>query len=280
MTFSIQKRAKTKPKEHQPSKKMRWSVFRTDFERGFTLLEVVIVCSLMALAYVIAVPNFSVQKETDTMDKINRLAGDIRNAFDTAILNHKTYRLVFQLTTGNYWLEESNRDFVRLGDKKLETEFYGEMVKEKADELEAQFAKFKDIAGPGTKDPDTDEKIPATSPVLSAEEELKLPVWTKVENLEWSARSIGPDLAIKDMQAEHLLAPISIEESGNEAYGIIYFLPSGYVEKAFLHIYYRKDETTLDQDKKPFTLITDPFRGVAITTVGAEEVDVHKDTTQ
>jgi len=73
-------------------------------ERAFTFLEIILVVAIIAIGYSILLPNFNNQSETAIMDKLNRLASDIRSAFDLAVLNHKTYRMVFHLNSGRYWL--------------------------------------------------------------------------------------------------------------------------------------------------------------------------------
>ncbi len=257
--------------------------FFSSKERAFTFIELVIVIALIAFAYVIAMPNFTAQSTTQVMDKLNRLGGDIRSAFDLAVLNHQAYRIVFELRTGSYWLETTEQESFYLGggDKekeKSQREGEGDLSekreKEMREEFNVQFEKYTSLAGDSFKDPDTDVEIPPMSPVVRAKERLQKPIWTRVQNIEWTERSLAPQLRIKDMRAEHHLSAVTLEgkEEGQDIVQL-YFLPGGYVERAYIHIYYMKGDV-IDEAQQPWTIITYPYRGEATLISGNEQVDL------
>ena len=82
------------------------------------MIEIAVVIALIAFLYSIAVPQFSLRSGTEAATKVQRVADDIRGAFDLAVLNNKTYRLSFVLATGEYWLEQSDRDVSFFGEAK------------------------------------------------------------------------------------------------------------------------------------------------------------------
>ena len=131
-----------------------------------------------------------------------------------------------------------------------------------------------DLAGQEVKDPDTGEKLPLASPILSAKDRLQKPKWHQVQSLEWGLRKLGPQLIVKDMRSEHHGAPTSLDTvQPEEGYAHIYFLPSGYVERAYLHIYYLKDDK-IDESKAPWTVVTHPYQGEASVRSGFEAIDL------
>ena len=83
---------------------------------GFTLIEVILVIALMAIVFILVVPNFNIVPSSEASSKINGLAGDIRAAYDMAVLHRKPYRLVFEFKTADYWLESTERLDFQLGD--------------------------------------------------------------------------------------------------------------------------------------------------------------------
>ncbi len=248
-------------------------------ERAFTFIELIIVIALIATSYAVLMPSFTAQSTTAIMDKLNRLGVDIRSSFDLAVLNHKAYRLVFELHSGNYWLEETDAQNFYLGGGEQDIEaregdLSDKREKEKREEFDIQFEKYTSLAGEVIKDPDSDMEIPPLSPVLRAKNKLQRPLWRKVKSLEWSDRTLAPQLRIKDMRAEHHLAPLTLEaKAEGEDFAHLYFLPGGYVERAYFHIYYMKGDS-IDEAQAPWTITTHPYRGEALLVSGGEQVDL------
>src|SRR5262249_3305733 len=151
-----------------------------------------------------------------------------------------------------------------------------EEEKDEAQAFDTKFLEYQDLAGQAVKGDDKDGKeIPPTSPLVQAKDALRKPRWTKVESLEWTARTLGPNLMIKDMMAEHQGQKKDVSELGEKGRAFLYYFPGGYVERAVIHIFYKKDELTPDDTKEPFTIISRPFEGQADMIPGYQEIDVH-----
>jgi type II secretory pathway pseudopilin PulG len=249
-------------------------------ESAFTFIEIIIVIAIIASGYAILLPNFSQQSSTQVIDKLNRIGSDIRSAFDLAILNNKAYRLVFHLNSGRYWLEETNASTFYLGSGDKEGDVSEKREKELQEEFNSQFEKYTSLAGEVFKDEKGDQEIPPMSPVLRAKANLQRPTWSKVSSIEWSDRSIAPQLIIKDMRAEHHEQPVTLDSrSSEENFAHIYFLPKGYVERAYIHFYYLKGES-IDESQPPWTYVTHPYRGEASLISGLEQIDLATPTTE
>ncbi len=247
-------------------------------EEGFSLIETIIVVSLIAFVYTVALPQLSLKTGTEVANKLNQLASDVRNAYDFAVLSKKTYRMVFVLNSGDYWLEEADRPDVILGNERIGHDATEDEEKEEMVAFDTKFEEFKELAGAEVQDPEKDGKpIMPTSPVLSAKNSLRKARWTRVDTLEWSERTLGTNLLIKDMQAEHHGQKQELAELGEKGRAMIYFFPAGYVQRAYLHVFYKKDELVPDESQQPYTVITKPFEGTADVIPGYQEVDVHDD---
>jgi prepilin-type N-terminal cleavage/methylation domain-containing protein len=244
---------------------------------GFSLIEVIIVVALIAFVYSVAIPQLGQVTGSEVASKINQLASDVRNAYDLSVLTKKTYRLTFNLATGDYRLEESDREDIYLGNEKLDRDPTETEEKDAVVAFDMKFKDYEDLAGQVVVDQENDKEIPPTSPVIEAKGKLKPATWTPVENMEWAARTLGPNLMIKDMQSEHHGHKQDFTELGREARGMIYFFPNGYVQRAVIHIAYAKDEMTPDDSKEPYTITTNPYEGTAETANGYVEIDVHRD---
>ncbi len=252
-------------------------VFSSDHKRGFTFIELIIVVAIIATGYVVLMPNFNSQSASQVLDKLNRLGSDVRSAFDLAILNHKPYRIVFHLSSGTYWLEETGAENFSLGsgDKDAkEVDLSDKKEKEKREEFNNEFEKYTSLAGEVFKDSSGDYEIPPMSPLLKAKTRLQRPIWTRVNSIEWGERILSPQLIIKDMKAEHHTEPVTLDSRDPaDNYAHLYFLPSGYVERAYIHLYYLKGDS-IDESQQPWTIVTHPYRGEASSLSGLEQVDL------
>jgi len=244
---------------------------------GFTLIEIIIVVSIVATAYAVAMPQFSLITGTNVAEKLGMLSGDVRSAYDMAVLRGKPHRLVFVLATGQYWLEEADRQDVYMGNEAMHHDPTEEESKLSIEEFDERFEQYEALAGQESKDPETGDPIVSSSPVTVAKERLKPAKWTRVENFEWRGRDLGPELIFKAFQAEHHDQPQTFDELGIKARAFLYFFPTGYVEKAYMHIGYALARAKLDEEKKGYTVRIKPYEGIAVVDPGYQEVDLRDD---
>lgn len=236
-----------------------------------TLFEVVVVIALVGFVYSVAIPQFSLQSGSEAATKIARLAEDVRAAFDMAVLTGKPYRLVFELSKGRYWLESTDRENFLLGDQKAQSDPTVEEEQDLDAAAESEFLEYDALAGDPIVDPDTQTEFKPVSPVLQAKSRILRPKWKKVSSLEWRERSLGPYLMIKEMQAEHHSSKQSVTELPENGRAFLYFLPGGYVEKAWMIVSYKKDEREPDDSKAPYTFKTSPYAGTLDVIGNGEE---------
>jgi hypothetical protein len=181
------------------------------------------------------------------------------------------------MATGDYWLEEADQENVFLGSDKVDRDPTEQEEKDEQIAFDMKFKDYEDLAGQVVVDQDNDKEIKPSSPVVEAKDRLKKATWTRVETMEWGKRELGPLLLVKDMQSEHHGHKQDFSDLGAEARGMIYFFPTGYVERAVLHVAYAKDPMVPDDAQEPYTITTNPFEGTADVVSGYVEVDVHQD---
>lgn len=244
---------------------------------GFTLVEIIIVMSIMAVSLAVALPSFDMVPGTDTATKLGRLTSDIRAAFDMSVLMGKPHRLVFHLSSGDYWLEVADRRNVFISDQKVDHDPTVDEIKEEQEVFLELFEEFEDLVGEEVRNPETDKAIKPSSPVVLAKARLRPTVWEKVENLEWGDRSIGGNLLFKGIYSEHHEKMQMLEELGPEARAFLYFFPTGYVQQSFMHIAYTKGAGEIDSEQKGYTLKTQPYEGIATVDGGYEEMEFRDD---
>lgn len=239
-----------------------------------TLIEIIIVISLMAIIYTVALPNFKARSSAEASTKLGQLASDVRGAFDMAVLYRKPHRLVFDFPTGDYWLETTDRAEFYLGDGKLDRDPTSEEEKEAQEAFNEQFKEYEDLAGKEISDPDNERVIHPSSPVVQAKDKLKPVKWTKVETREWGKRTIGPYLAFQDIQAEHHRDKQAFAQLGENGQAHLYFFPAGYVERFVAHVAPRKNDHEIDEAATPYTVTTQPYAGTAEVVSGYQDINV------
>lgn len=239
--------------------------------QGLTLFEVVVVIALVAFVYAVAIPQFSLRSGAEAASKTARLAEDVRSAFDMAVLTGKPYRLVFELDSGKYWLETTNRQSFTLGDTKQLNDPTPEEEADLDAADESAFIEYDSLAGEPIVDQETQTEFLPVSPVLKAKEHLMRPKWTKVRNLEWRDRDLGPYLMISSMRAEHHLDTQNILDLPENSRCFLYFLPNGYVERAWIIVSYKKGSREPDESVVPYTFKTEPYAGTLDVIATGEE---------
>lgn len=243
-------------------------------ELGMSFIEIIMVIAVIGTMFVVMIPNLGVVGTTEAASKIATLIGDIRATFDQAVLEGRPYRMVFDFNSGDYWLEVSDRTNFLIPSEKLERELSPDDLEIQKEEFEEQKELYTQLAGKEFTDEDGEVTIPPTSPLLQAYDRLMPAKWTKVEDIEWVGRSLGPYYAIQDMQTEHHSRLVRLQEYQDAAIAYLYFFPKGYVEKAVIHIGAKLGEYEIDPNEQPFTVTTKPYEGLAEFQTGYIEVNV------
>lgn len=241
------------------------------YPQGITLLEVIIVLAILALAYYVVLPRFNLHSGVEEVNKLNQIILDIRNASDLALLSKRTYRMVFYFSSGEYWLETIDQEYGVLSLEKLDKDPTEEEEILAIEEFDEKFQSYEKLAGEEIKDPQSDELIKPVSPVVEAKDKLRPPRWSKVNDLEWGIKSIGPFLIFESIQAEHHRRVQKFEEMQPNDRAMIYFFPSGYIESSVIHINY-KDSYKSNTSSDGMTIKTLPYEGKAEIIKGYEEL--------
>lgn len=251
--------------------------FANDALRAMTLIEIMIVMAIIAVTLAVVVPQFNFYTGSDAATKLTRLQSDIKSAYDLALLNGQTLRFVFELESGDYRLEVADRMNVILSDDRVNYDLLEDQEKDRREAFDQQFKEFKELLGDSVYHPETEKKIPQTSPVLRAENDLKPIEWTVVKDQELSGkRSLGPNLMIFEMQAEHHANKQILSELPEKGRGFIYVFPDGRVERSYLKIAYKKGGREVDESQAPYTLIIDSYTGTSSLISGNVDVDIRE----
>jgi len=85
---------------------------KQECQRGFTLLEILIVIALVAMVSAIAIPSLGVGLKVNIDAASRNLASIVRTTRDEAVLKGQIYRVAFDIEKGQYWAEIGDRSFL------------------------------------------------------------------------------------------------------------------------------------------------------------------------
>jgi general secretion pathway protein H len=88
-----------------------WRLRSRRADRGFTLIEIMVVLAIMAMVAGLGISGFRALRKSDLRGSSAQLAGALRILFDRASTTGKYHRLVFDLDNGRYWAEVSDDRF-------------------------------------------------------------------------------------------------------------------------------------------------------------------------
>lgn len=73
--------------------------------QGFTLVEVLVVITLIAIVSVFALPKISSYFKISLNSATREIASIVREAYNAAVMTGRVHRMVFDLTNQQYWVE-------------------------------------------------------------------------------------------------------------------------------------------------------------------------------
>lgn len=99
----------------------RCAIERSD--KGFTLIELIVVIALISLFLVFAIPKLGEVSESDLRRDIRHIIGAISYLHDEAIMKRREFRLNYNIAMGEYWATEIVKEGPIGEEKKFENTF-------------------------------------------------------------------------------------------------------------------------------------------------------------
>ncbi|MEK6679138.1 MAG: prepilin-type N-terminal cleavage/methylation domain-containing protein [Nitrospirota bacterium] len=92
-------------------------------EKGFTLIELIVVIALVAIFFSFAIPKLGDVTEADLRRNIRHLTGTISYLRDEAMMKKREFRLNYNIAMNEYWATEVVKSGTQAEVKRLETVF-------------------------------------------------------------------------------------------------------------------------------------------------------------
>ena len=208
-------------------------------DRGFTLIEVMIVLVIVALVTVLGVKGVRSLTKSDLRSTATHMAGAIRYLFDRASTTGRVHRLVLDFETGKYWAEVSDDQFIFAAGKETDDTRKKEAEKLAKEEEAKREAAEKEAFFGGSQIPS--RYMP--KPFMAKRAKFNAFRETAVKPVTLKA-----DAVLADIYSPRLLKPL---DSGR---GYLYFFPMGMTEAAVIHLSDKKGQSF-------YTLIVHPLTG-------------------
>jgi prepilin-type N-terminal cleavage/methylation domain-containing protein len=203
---------------------------------GMTLIEVLVVMTLIALVVGSASVGFRSLAKSDMRTSASKLSGTIRYLFDRASTTGKIHRLVLDMDKGKYWAEVSDDRFIMASGRETE-----ESRRREAEKLAKE-------AEDATKR--AEEKIGLDEMQARYQPEEFRPKRARFGAFkEMAIKTVElKGVVIRDVFTPRLAEPLTTGQ------GYIYFFPLGMTEAAIVHLCDKEKETN-------YSLVVHPLTG-------------------
>lgn len=185
--------------------------------RGTTLIEMLVVLTIVALILGGVIVSFGVLSRTTAKSTAARMAAAMRYTYDRAVTTGAYYRLVIDLTRPGYWIERSDERFYLVDREKSPGR--GKALDEEEEKKNLE-EKEKRSLQPQTSSLATN-LLPPPLPRRAMFKETKDSITTKVEL---------KNTFVRDFYTARQSEPYT----SGKAY--LYFFPDGHTERALLHL--------------------------------------------
>lgn len=112
--------------------------------QGFTLIEILVAITIIALITALAIPGFNYAFRTSTESFARQMAAVFREAKDRALLTRQLVRIKIDLTKQAYWVEAAGGNYILPSEEEIKRQ-KEDLFKKDEEQEESAFAMVKEI---------------------------------------------------------------------------------------------------------------------------------------
>lgn len=184
--------------------------------RGFTLIELSVALLLAALLVGVSIPAMRSVAATQLKRSAGQMAGLAREAYARSAVSGKPHRMVMDLDSGTFWLEEGSGTFA------LQFEKQKQLTEAELQERAQKKELSKFAIQPRESDLNESERLKAQL--------TRGPSWTAVEDDLGQPQKLPSDCAFEKVWVAHQA------EAFVRGQSLLYFWPSGRTETAIIRL--------------------------------------------
>jgi prepilin-type N-terminal cleavage/methylation domain-containing protein len=243
-------------------------------QAGFTLLEIILVLSIFGSIAAIILPNIGLTIGSKMSMALRELSGTMRATYDNSILSGRINRLVLNLQTGEYWIEEaplgfSGRPSALSIDKSAAEQRLEDSRARLIEELDKAASEQRKAGGGNA------ERSYGIRSILVAQRAvLKETKWAEIEDAILTRRRLPTGLLFWSVATEGMSRALSYSELRDGETAFIYFFPWGEAIRAQIQLASQAPEGGgLDEKSPRNTLSLDSLSGQSSILEGLQDAE-------
>jgi prepilin-type N-terminal cleavage/methylation domain-containing protein len=212
-------------------------------DRGFTLIEVLVVLALLALVAGVAVSGLRSVTKSDMRTSAVKMAGAMRYLFDRASTTGRIHRMVIDFEQGRYWAEVSDDRFYIPRERETDLQRETEAQRQAKEDEEAKKKSEEEAQNGGAEQPGQYD-IARYQPKAFESKRARFSAFKEM--------AVKP-ATVKGAKIYGLFTP-RLAAPMNTGRGYIYFFPLGMAEAAQVYL---SDK----EEKNIYSLVVHPLTG-------------------
>jgi prepilin-type N-terminal cleavage/methylation domain-containing protein len=235
-------------------------------KRGFSMLELIIVLSIIAAIGVLLLPNMNLSFGSRLNHSTRLLVQFLKATYDETNRSYKVHRVVFDFKEQSYWTErlENEGPFRRFEMSSQESSLRDDQEKNMLKNLQEKRDNL--LSEQSSSESSSTVTFDLT---LSEEDVLSPDNWALVKTSNLGKRKLDRTLVFLKLKTQGMNEPISYTKDAPALKGYLYFFPQGFTSKAYIQLGLKPTE-----DKSQAvgaTLFLSPFTGTTFVKRGFHE---------
>jgi prepilin-type N-terminal cleavage/methylation domain-containing protein len=257
----LKTKVQVKPPTNQP----------LDTERGFSLIEVLIVMGIIAAISAVILPNLGLTQSSQASLALRDLTNTIRATYDSAVLEGGVHRLVLHVSKSEYWTEAAPKGYEGRPPLSL-PEGFSASETFKADSRTRLVEELEKANEDARKHPDKEDKKYSQRSFLVTQQAALRPVkWNEVNDPVLFKRSLPGSAIFAAAATENMSEKMTFERAEEKDFVYIYFFPQGQVEQAMIQLGVSKEAKVVDMEGPKFSVFIDALSGHSEILEGFQE---------
>ncbi|MES2614218.1 MAG: type II secretion system protein [Bdellovibrionota bacterium] len=249
-------------------------------QRGFTLLEIILVLALIGGIASVILPNLNVTIDSQMSTSIRNFSSAIRSAYDNAVFSGRVQRMVIDIRKGAFWVEQAPPGFngrPPLFDNDKNT-LQESSKKRLLESLEEKAKNGDHRASPYSSEDNPIFYTLRSIPVV--QKKILIPAkWIEVSDGVISKKSLLGSVVVAKFISG--LSTTSLEyasvaqstDSKETKYGYIYFLPNGTATPTSIQLGIKNSDNMISEDGLKYTLNLNTLTGVTNLLEGFQDAN-------